>query len=48
MGKNRFNSDVRPHLTVTPIGTQGVVFDRVDLDTFHSLEMHSQRRIHLT
>lgn len=34
MDKNRFNSDVRPHLTVIPIGTQGVAFDRVDLDSW--------------
>jgi hypothetical protein len=34
MDKNRFNSDVRPHVTVIPIGTQGVAFDRVDLDSW--------------
>jgi hypothetical protein len=34
MDKNRFNSEVRPHVTVIPIGTQGVAFDRVDLDSW--------------
>ena len=49
MGKNRFNTDVRPHLTVTPIGTQGVAFDRVDLDICHNhKELHSRQRMHLT
>ena len=27
MDKNRFNRDVRPWVTVIPIGTQGVAFD---------------------
>ena len=34
MDKNRFNRDVRPHVTVIPIGTQGIAFDRVDLDAW--------------
>lgn len=34
MDKNRFNREVRPHVTVIPIGTQGVAFDRLDLDAW--------------
>jgi hypothetical protein len=34
MDKNRFNRDVRPHLCAIPIGTQGIAFDRVDLDAW--------------
>jgi hypothetical protein len=34
MDKNRFNRDVRPHLRVIPIGTQGIAFDRIDLDAW--------------
>lgn len=32
MDKNRFNRDVRPLLDAIPIGTQGIAFDRLDLD----------------
>jgi hypothetical protein len=34
MDKNRFNHHVRPHVMVIPIGTQGIAFDRVDLDAW--------------
>src|SRR5260221_13305618 len=34
MDKNRFNRNVRPLLCVIPIGTQGIAFDRVDLDAW--------------
>jgi hypothetical protein len=34
MDRNRFNRDVRPFLSAIPIGTQGIAFDRVDLDTW--------------
>jgi hypothetical protein len=34
MDKNRFNREVRPLLAVIPIGTQGIAFDRLDLDTW--------------
>jgi hypothetical protein len=34
MDKNRFNREVRPCLTVIPIGKQGVAFDRLDLDAW--------------
>ncbi len=32
MDKNRFSSEVRPFVTEIPIGSQGVGFDRLDLD----------------
>jgi hypothetical protein len=32
MDRNRFNTDVRPHLTEIPIGEQGIAFDRLELD----------------
>ena len=32
MDRNRFNAEVRPLLTVIPIGRQGIAFDRLDLD----------------
>lgn len=34
MDKNRFNREVRPWVTVIPIGTQGIAFDRLDLDAW--------------
>lgn len=34
MDKNRFNREVRPYLTEIPIGTQGIAFDRLELDVF--------------
>src|SRR5688572_17880242 len=34
MDKNRFNHEVRPHVTTIPIGTHGIAFDRVDLDSW--------------
>jgi hypothetical protein len=34
MDKNRFNTEVRPFLTEIRIGSQGVAFDRLDLDSF--------------
>lgn len=34
MDKNRFNAEVRPHLTDIPIGKQGIGFDRLDLDAW--------------
>jgi hypothetical protein len=34
MDKNRFNREVRPWVTVIPIGRQGVAFDRLDLDAW--------------
>jgi hypothetical protein len=34
MDRNRFNADVRPFLTEVPIGTQGIGFDRLELDAW--------------
>jgi hypothetical protein len=34
MDRNRFNAEVRPYLTEVPIGTQGVGFDRLELDAW--------------
>jgi hypothetical protein len=34
MDKNRFNAEVRPYLTEVPIGTQGIGFDRLELDAW--------------
>ena len=34
MDTNRFNHEVRPQLTVIPIGKQGIAFDRRDLDAW--------------
>jgi len=34
MDRNRFNAEVRPHLTELPIGRQGIGFDRLELDAW--------------
>ena len=34
MDRNRFNAEVRPYLTEIPLGTQGIAFDRLDLDAW--------------
>lgn len=34
MDKNRFNREVRTHLTEIPIGKQGIAFDRLELDAW--------------
>ena len=34
MDRNRFNAEVRPHLTRIPIGQQGIAFDRLELDAW--------------
>jgi hypothetical protein len=34
MDRNRFNAQVRPFLTEVPIGTQGIGFDRLELDAW--------------
>ena len=34
MDRNRFNNEVRPHLTNIPIGQQGIAFDRLELDAW--------------
>lgn len=34
MDRHRFNDEVRPKLIEMPIGTQGIAFDRLDLDAW--------------
>ncbi|MHB1954475.1 MAG: hypothetical protein ACYCOU_12080 [Sulfobacillus sp.] len=34
MDRNRFRTEVRPALTVVPIGVQGIAFDRLELDAW--------------
>ena len=34
MDRNRFNAEVRPHITDIPIGKQGIGFDRLELDAW--------------
>lgn len=34
MDRHRFNEEVRPYLTVVPIGEIGIAFDRLDLDVW--------------
>lgn len=41
MDRNRFNADVRPHLTEIPVGTQGIAFDRLELDAW--VEQYKRR-----
>jgi hypothetical protein len=41
MDRNRFNAEVRPHVTEISIGTQGVASDRLDLDGW--VEDYKQR-----
>jgi hypothetical protein len=41
MDRNRFNAEVRGSLTEIPIGTQGVAFDRLELDAW--AEQHKSR-----
>jgi hypothetical protein len=44
MDRNRFNRDVRPHVTVIPIGMQGIAFDRLALDARADEYKHCNRR----
>jgi hypothetical protein len=41
MDINKFNKDVRPHVREFSIGTQGIGFDRLELDT--ALEEYMRR-----
>lgn len=34
MDRNRFNVEVRPHITEIPVGKQGIAFDRLELDAW--------------
>lgn len=42
--RNRFNAEIRPALTEIPIGTQGVAFDRLDLDAWADDYVHRNGR----
>ena len=44
MDRHRFNQDVRPNLMEIPIGTQGVAFDRLDLDAWVDDYIHCSGR----
>ncbi|MCD6056458.1 MAG: site-specific recombinase phage integrase family [Gammaproteobacteria bacterium] len=44
MDRNRFNKEVKPLLTVIPIGSKGVAFDRLDLDTWVDHYKHRNGR----
>ena len=41
MDRNRFNAEVRSQLTEIPIGTQGIAFERLELDAW--VEQYKQR-----
>jgi DNA relaxase NicK len=41
MDRNRFNREVKPHIIAVPIGTQGIGYDRFDLDGWW--EEHKRR-----
>ena len=34
MDRNRFDAEVRPTLIEIPVGSQGIAFDRIDLDAW--------------
>jgi hypothetical protein len=34
MDRNRFQKEVKPYVTTVPIGTQGIGYDRFDLDAW--------------
>ena len=44
MDRNRFNAEVRPALTEIPIGTQGIAFDRLELDAWVEQYKHRNGR----
>ena len=44
MDRNRFNKEVRPFIKEIPIGTQGIAFDRVDLDAWADYYKESKGR----
>jgi hypothetical protein len=44
MDRNRFNAEVRPSLTEIPIGTQGIAFDRLELDAWVEQYKHRNGR----
>ena len=44
MDRTVFNHEVRPLLTEIPIGTQGIAFDRLDLDAWADQHKHCNGR----
>src|SRR3954462_4723563 len=44
MDRNRFNAEVRPLLIEIPIGTQGIAFDRLELDAWVEQYKHRNGR----
>jgi hypothetical protein len=44
MDRNRFNKEVKPLLTIVPIGKQGIAFDRLDLDAWVDHYKHRNGR----
>jgi len=44
MDKNRFNREVRSHLTEVRIGKQGIAFHRLELDEFAAHYVQSNGR----
>ena len=44
MDRNRFNAEVRSQLTEIPIGTQGIAFDRLELDAWVEQYKHRNGR----
>jgi len=44
MDRNRFNAEVRPSVTEIPIGTQGIAFDRLELDAWVEQYKHRNGR----
>jgi len=44
MTRNRFNSDVRPHIQALQIGDGGIGFDRLDLDAWVDTEKQRQQK----
>ena len=44
MDRNRFNKEVKPSLTVIPIGKKGIAFDRLDLDAWVDHYKHRNGR----
>lgn len=45
MSRDRFESEVRPHIKAAPLGPQGVVFDRLDLDAWATQYMTRNGRV---
>ena len=44
MDRNRFNNEVRPYLVTLKIGSQGIAFDRIDLDQWANQFKNNKRQ----